>query len=145
MKKKITPKAVVEITIITINWPQLKTQISFPLPREKRRSQLRRCEQRRHIWRQKQTSHVIQMIIINDTIFLCTTTIAWSNPKMSREAFSGAKVPEVYDDSVATTLKVIMDVLKVKSFPRKLYSHYVRPVLFYMIIITTITFSGHCW
>ena len=86
------------------------------------------------------------MIIINDTIFLCTTTIAWSNPKMSREAFPGAKVPEVYDDSVATTLKVIMDVLKVNwSFPRKLYSHYVRPVLFYMIIITTITFSSHCW
>ena len=31
----------------SINWPQLKTQISFPLPREKRRSQLRGCEQRR--------------------------------------------------------------------------------------------------
>ena len=79
------------------------------------------------------------MIIINDTIFLCTTTIAWSNPKMSGEAFSGAKVPDVYDDSLATTLKVIMDVLKVKSFPRKLYSFFlfVRPVLFYMIIITT--------
>ena len=75
------------------------------------------------------------MIIINDTIFLCTTTIAWSNPKMSREAFSGAKVHEVYDDSVATT---IIDVLKVKSFPRKLYSYFVRPVLFYMIIITTL-------
>ena len=85
------------------------------------------------------------MIIINDTIFLCTKTIAWSNPKMSREAFSRAKVPEVYHDSVATTLKVVMDVLKVKSFPRKLYSHYVRSVLFYMIIITTITFSSHCW
>ena len=60
---------------------------------------------------------------------------------MSRDAFSGAKVPEVYDDSVATTFKVIMDVLKVKSFPRKLYSCFgrspVRPVLFYMIIITT--------
>ena len=36
---------------------------------------------------------------------------------MSREAFSGAKVPEVYDDSVVTRLKVIMDELKVKSFP----------------------------
>ena len=46
------------------------------------------------------------MIIINDTIFLCTTTIAWSvliqSKNLSREAFSGAKVPEAYDDSVAT-------------------------------------------
>lgn len=47
---------------------------------------------------------------------------------MSREAFSGAKVPEVYDDSVATTLKVIMDVLKshegsIKELHNVLNSH----------------------
>jgi len=94
---------------------------SSPLPREMQRSRLRGREQRRHIWRWMQTNRVIQMIVINDTIVLCTTTTAWSDSKMSRDAFSGAKVPEVYDDSVATTLKVIMDVLKVKSyFPRKL-------------------------
>ena len=111
------------------------------------RSRLRGREQRRHIWRWMQTNRVIQMIVINDTIVLCTTTTAWSDSKMSRDAFSGAKVPEVYDDSVATTLKVIMDVLKVKSFfPRKLNFYYtsVRPALFYIIIITafetTVTF-----
>ena len=119
---------------------------SSPLPREIRRSRLRGCEQRRHIWRWMQTNRVIQMIIINDTIFLCTTTTAWSDAKMSRDAFSGAKVPEVYDDSVATTLKVIMDVLKVKSYFREnwISTSSVRPALFYIIIITafqiTITF-----
>ena len=109
------------------------------------RSRLRGREQRRHIWRWMQTNRVIQMIVINDTIVLCTTTTAWSDSKMSRDAFSGAKVPEVYDDSVATTLKVIMDVLKVKSFFRENWiSTSVRPALFYIIIITafetTITF-----
>ena len=61
------------------------------------------------------TNHVIQMIIINDTSFSARQKPFDPIHKiMSRETFPGAKVPEVYDDSVATTLKVIMDVLKVK-------------------------------
>lgn len=32
---------------------------------------------------------------------------------MSRSEFSAPRVPEVHDESIATTLKVIMDVLKV--------------------------------
>ena len=40
--EKITPKAVVEITIIAgADCPGLKTQISSPLPREKLKSQFR--------------------------------------------------------------------------------------------------------
>ena len=79
------------------------------------------------------------MIIINDTMFLCTTTIAWSNPKMSRDAFSGAKVPEVYDDSVATTLKVKGKIISEKIvLPACFGRSPVRPVLFYKIIITTL-------
>ena len=42
---------------------------------------------------------------------------------MSRSVLSTAQVPQVHDESVATTLKVIMDVLKVRFYtggPHKL-------------------------
>ena len=35
---------------------------------------------------------------------------------MSRSVLSTAQVPQVHDESVATTLKVIMDVLKVRFY-----------------------------